>query len=138
MKKFLTCYPVGLLRHFQHAARYHLRQALSIVSFFDEASQCDIASALPLLYRAKRAVVIGDPQQLSHISSIQKKQDQKLLERFDLVEDYIQWAYSWNSLYGMAQSYASSEDFVNLRDHHRSHADIINFSTSSSMKADYV
>ena len=95
---------------------------------FDEASQCDIASALPLLYRAKRAVVIGDPQQLSHISSIQKGQDQKLLERFDLVEDYIQWAYSWNSLYGMAQSYAGSEDIVNLRDHHRSHADIINFS----------
>ena len=95
---------------------------------FDEASQCDIASALPLLYRAKRAVVIGDPQQLSHISSIQKRQDQQLLERFDLVEDYIQWAYSWNSLYGMAQSYASSEDIVSLRDHHRSHADIVNFS----------
>lgn len=32
----------------------------------DEASQCDIASALPLLYRAKRSVVIGDPQQLRH------------------------------------------------------------------------
>ena len=30
----------------------------------DEASQCDIASALPLLYRSKRAVIIGDPQQL--------------------------------------------------------------------------
>ena len=40
---------------------------------FDEASQCDIASALPLLYRAKSAVIIGDPQQLTHISRIQKQ-----------------------------------------------------------------
>ncbi|MCY4642002.1 MAG: AAA domain-containing protein [Gammaproteobacteria bacterium] len=95
---------------------------------FDEASQCDIASALPLLYRAKHAVIIGDRQQLSHISRIQKRQDQKLLERFDLVNDYLQWAYVTNSLFEMAQSYAESEDIVDLKDHHRSHADIINFS----------
>ena len=35
----------------------------------DEASQCDIASALPLLYRARRAVIIGDPLQLKHVST---------------------------------------------------------------------
>jgi very-short-patch-repair endonuclease len=97
---------------------------------FDEASQCDIASALPLLYRAKSVVVIGDPMQLAHISSIQKKQDQQLLERFDLVGDYTQWAYSWNSLFDMSRSYAGGDDIVNLRDHHRSHANIVNFSNS--------
>ncbi|MEZ5492862.1 MAG: AAA domain-containing protein [Gammaproteobacteria bacterium] len=97
---------------------------------FDEASQCDIASALPLLYRAKNAVVIGDPMQLSHISGIHKHQDQQLLERFDLQENFLQWAYSWNSLFDMARSYARGEDIVNLRDHHRSHADIINFSNN--------
>ena len=95
---------------------------------FDEASQCDIASALPLLYRAKSAVIIGDPQQLSHISRIQKRQDQQLLDRFDLVVEFVQWAYSSNSLFEMARAYAASEDIVDLRDHHRSHADIINFS----------
>jgi very-short-patch-repair endonuclease len=95
---------------------------------FDEASQCDIASALPLLYRAKHVAVIGDPMQLSHISNVHKNQDQQLLERFDLVENYTQWAYSWNSLFDMAKSFARAEDIVNLRDHHRSHADIINFS----------
>lgn len=95
---------------------------------FDEASQCDIASALPLLFRAKSAVVIGDPMQLSHISSIQKNVDQQLLERFELGEGYLQWAYSWNSLFDMAFSYVAAKDIVNLRDHHRSHADIINFS----------
>ncbi|WP_303292284.1 AAA domain-containing protein [Marinobacter sp. SS5-14b] len=95
---------------------------------FDEASQCDVASALPLLYRAKSAVVIGDPKQLPHISSIHKSQDMQLLDRFDLTQDFIQWAYSWNSLFDTTSSYANAEDIVNLKDHHRSHADIINFS----------
>ena len=95
---------------------------------FDEASQCDIASALPLLYRAKRAVIIGDPQQLSHISRIKPHQDQQFLDRYDLVADYIHWAYSSSSLFETARSYADGEDIVGLKDHHRSHADIINFS----------
>lgn len=95
---------------------------------FDEASQCDIASALPLLYRAKRAAVIGDPKQLSHISGLPRGQDQKLLEKYELLGDFPHWAYSYNSLFDLASGHASGEDIVNLRDHHRSHADIIEFS----------
>jgi very-short-patch-repair endonuclease len=95
---------------------------------FDEASQCDIASALPLLYRAKRALIIGDPKQLAHISGMPRGQDQQLLQRFDLVDKFPHWAYSYNSLFDLAAGFASGEDIVNLRDHHRSHADIIEFS----------
>ena len=40
------------------------------VVVIDEASQCDIASALPLLFRARRAVIIGDPLQLKHVSTV--------------------------------------------------------------------
>lgn len=96
----------------------------------DEASQCDIASALPLLYRAKRVVMIGDPKQLSHISGLQRGHDQKLLVQHDLVHDFAHWAYSYNSLFDLASGLASGEDIVSLRDHHRSHADIIEFSNS--------
>jgi superfamily I DNA and/or RNA helicase/very-short-patch-repair endonuclease len=95
---------------------------------FDEASQCDIASALPLLYRAKRAVIIGDPMQLSHITSLRKGYDQQLLEKYNLVSDFATWAYSYNSLFDLATSVVNGENMVNLRDHHRSHADIIEFS----------
>jgi very-short-patch-repair endonuclease len=95
---------------------------------FDEASQCDIASALPLLYRAKRAAVIGDPKQLAHISGLQRGQDQQLLAKFDLVEKYSNWAYSYNSLFHLASGMASGDDIISLRDHHRSHAQIIEFS----------
>jgi very-short-patch-repair endonuclease len=95
---------------------------------FDEASQCDIASALPLLYRAKSVVIIGDPKQLTHISGLQRGQDQALLERYELLEDFPHWAYSYQSLFGLGSTQASGDGIVSLVDHHRSHADIINFS----------
>lgn len=69
----------------------------------DEASQCDIASALPLLFRAKKAVIIGDPQQIRHISSLSKKQDQMLLEQHDVISGYALWAYSVNSLFDLSR-----------------------------------
>ncbi|KKL17723.1 hypothetical protein LCGC14_2482710, partial [marine sediment metagenome] len=97
---------------------------------FDESSQCDIASALPLLYRAKQAVIIGDPKQLSHISGLQRGQDQQLLDKHNLIPDYAHWAYSYNSLFALASGFVSSGSIVNLRDHHRSHADIIEFSNN--------
>ena len=96
---------------------------------FDEASQCDIASALPLFYRAKRAVVIGDPQQLRHISRLSPQQDQALMVKHDVLSNPgASWGYRASGLYDLAASKADSDSIVPLRDHHRSHADIINFS----------
>lgn len=94
----------------------------------DEASQCDIASVLPLLYRAKRTVIIGDPQQLRHISAVPRAKDADLQAKYGLVENRAVWMYSVNSLYDLAAGVADAEQIVNLRDHHRSHADIIEFS----------
>ncbi len=94
----------------------------------DEASQCDIASALPLLYRAKRSVIIGDPQQLRHISALSKPRDSELQHKHGLVDTRVGWMYSVSSLYDVAASVVPQQSIVNLRDHHRSHADIIEFS----------
>ena len=94
----------------------------------DEASQCDIASAIPLLFRAKRAVIIGDDKQLTHISTITNHQDNQLLEKYDLLENHLLWSYSSTSLFRLAASLCGSEDVIQLKDHHRSHADIISYS----------
>lgn len=94
----------------------------------DEASQCDIASALPLLFRVKRVVVIGDPMQLPHISTLSTAQDQQLRDQHLTGEDRIRWSYPAVSLFHLAQGLASAEDMVVLKDHHRSHLDIIQFS----------
>lgn len=97
----------------------------------DEASQCDIASALPLLYRAKRSVVIGDPMQLRHISALTKPRDSELQHKHGLVETRVGWMYSVSSLFDVAAGVVSPESIINLRDHHRSHADIIRFSNEA-------
>ncbi|MDA0221440.1 MAG: AAA domain-containing protein [Proteobacteria bacterium] len=97
----------------------------------DEASQCDIASALPLLFRAKRAVVIGDPQQLRHISRMSEQRDQALMVKRGVHDrPGPLWSYRASSLFDLAAGRARSSDLVVLRDHHRSHEHIIGFSNS--------
>jgi very-short-patch-repair endonuclease len=97
----------------------------------DEASQCDIASALPLLYRAKRSVIIGDPMQLRHISALTRPRDSELQHKYGLVETRLGWMYSVSSLFDVAAGIVSPGSIVKLRDHHRSHADIIGFSNEA-------
>lgn len=46
----------------------------------DEASQCDILSALPLLYLAKNIIIVGDEKQLSAITNIEEKNIKNVVE----------------------------------------------------------
>jgi hypothetical protein len=54
--------------------RLELTPKLFDLVVIDEASQCSIAAVLPLLYRARRALIIGDPMQLGHIPGISPQQ----------------------------------------------------------------
>ncbi|MDE2803071.1 MAG: AAA domain-containing protein [Chloroflexota bacterium] len=121
----LPCWAVTSLRA---RNRIPLDAGIFDLLIVDEASQCDIASALPLLYRSKCAVIIGDPQQLRHISALRPDKDQQLLVKHGLEANRLSWSYSAHSLFDLASSICESDDIVALRDHHRSHADIIGFS----------
>lgn len=121
----LSCWAVTSL---STRGRVPLEPGFFDLVVIDEASQCDIASALPLLFRAKAAVIIGDPKQLRHISAIPSRRDRELLYKHDLAEGYAKWAYSENSLFDLASPLSGQDDIIMLRDHHRSHADIIEFS----------
>ena len=122
MTKYLPCWAVTSL---SAKGRIPFQAGLFDLLVIDEASQCDIASILPLLYRSKRVVIIGDPKQLSHISSIPKQQDLTLLQKYNIE---LQWSYHANSLYDLASILTTSNKIIHLRDHHRSYADIIEFS----------
>jgi very-short-patch-repair endonuclease len=123
--KILPCWAVTSL---SARGRLPFEPRLFDLLVIDEASQCDIASALPLLFRAQRAVIIGDPLQLKHVSTVAPQQDRLMLAAHGLAEGRAAWAYSVNSLFDLARSLCRHEDIVNLRDHHRSHRDIIGFS----------
>ena len=91
----------------------------------DEASQCDIASALPLLYRSRRVVIIGDPFQLRHITKIEQRRDNQLQTAHGLGVDDLRFTYSENSLYDLSMTMGK---LIQLQDHYRSHEDIASFS----------
>ncbi|MFV2070842.1 MAG: AAA domain-containing protein [Pirellulales bacterium] len=52
--------------------------ALFDLAVIDEASQSDIASALPILFRARRAVIIGDEMQLRPVAQLGRTFDRQL------------------------------------------------------------
>jgi very-short-patch-repair endonuclease len=100
------------------------------VAVIDEASQCDIPSAIPLLFRAKRAVVIGDPQQLRHITTLPNAREGQLAARHGLNDAADQpFTFVANSVFDLAAASASTS-VVALRAHFRSHGDIVSFSNT--------
>ena len=106
-----------------------MRDVVDLV-VIDEASQCDIASALPLLYRGKRALVIGDPNQLSHIAHLHPADDRRVLTNAGLSPiDDLRFQYPNNSVFDLVRTtVGSGSRFVHLLDHYRSREEIIGFS----------
>ena len=79
MTRYLQCWAVTSL---SAKSRIPFEPGIFDYVIIDEASQCDIASIIPLLFRAKRAVIIGDPKQLQHISQLTSKQDLALIQKY--------------------------------------------------------
>ncbi|MCY4495900.1 MAG: ATP-binding protein, partial [Rhodospirillaceae bacterium] len=105
--------------------RVPLHDSLFDLVIFDEASQCDIASALPLLARAKRAVIVGDDRQLAFIPQLGIAQDRNLMAAQRLpLRGMGRFAQSRKSLFDLARS-TPGVPAVMLRDQYRSAADIV-------------
>ncbi|MEC4014972.1 caspase, EACC1-associated type [Streptomyces sp. H27-D2] len=91
----------------------------------DEASQCSIPSVLPLLFRAKRALIIGDPMQLGHIASISPQQERQARERAGLSAAWLEehrLSYRAHSSYHAAAQHGASA--LLLDEHYRCHPQI--------------
>jgi len=122
--------PAWAITSLSASGRVPLAPGVFDLLIIDEASQCDIPSALPLLLRARRAVIIGDPNQLRHITSLDAAADEELFRKHGLPARRSGWLYSRRSLFDLACGLCGPENVVGLRDHHRSHPDIIAFSNS--------
>lgn len=101
---------------------------------FDEASQVDLPSAAPALYRAKRVVVVGDPMQLSHIASITRDIDKKIagVHGLDRETDIYpsRTRYCDVSLYRSAEHSLTQKPIL-LVNHYRSEDQIITLCNKS-------
>lgn len=107
-----------------------LKKELFDVVIIDEASQCDIATSLPLLQRAKKAVIVGDPKQLRHLSFLSRGKQQLFQKKNLLGEvDSELHNYRQKSILDIAEEsikYQSQSSF--LDEHYRSKPEIIAFS----------
>lgn len=96
----------------------------------DEASQCTLTNLLPLMYRAKRLVVLGDENQLPAIPTIHDVEELALAQKFG-VEDYLQTiGHANNDVFKAATEALPRRrgDVAMLVEHFRSHPLIIGFS----------
>ncbi|TVS15226.1 MAG: DUF559 domain-containing protein [Gammaproteobacteria bacterium] len=96
----------------------------------DEATQCTLTNMLPLIYRAKRLVVIGDPEQLPAIYELGSDTENALAERFGIEEFLDEVGYVNNDMYTAAVRALPRRrnDVLPLLEHYRSHPLIIGFS----------
>jgi len=106
------------------------RKELFDVVIIDEASQCDMASVLPAIERAKRVVVAGDAKQLRHISFVSRNRMQKLAQDLN-IDKVIQEKYDYRSISLMDLAIENTEhgqQVATLNEHFRSVDSIISFS----------
>jgi superfamily I DNA and/or RNA helicase len=130
MCELLKFIPVWVVTNLSVRNSIPFENSLFDILIIDEASQCDIASALPLIYRAKQIVIIGDPKQLKHISLLKESQDKEYASDYHIEKYYLDYSYSKNSLYDLSERIIKEkqENPIFLADHYRSHIDIITFS----------
>lgn len=65
------------------------RPGLFDLVIVDEAQHCPLPEAVPLLFRARRALLIGDPAQLPHVEPVPARTDAVLRDRHGLSREWL-------------------------------------------------
>lgn len=126
----LQAFPVWLVTADTLHRTLPLKKEMFDVVLIDEATQCNIAAALPALYRAKRALIVGDAKQLKHVSFLSKDKERELLQKNHINEEALnKLSYRDNSILHLTSDAITTQKSVTMLDEHfRSKQDIIAFS----------
>lgn len=126
-KPLLEAFPCWCVTTYAVSGSLPMKSGLFDVAIIDEASQCDIASCFPILFRAKKAVIVGDDKQLPHLSFLEKAKEQSFLSQYNIPDKYqLMWRFRTNSMFDLANYYSTNP--VLLDEHFRSYYPIIQFS----------
>ena len=126
-KPLLEAFPCWCVTTYAVSNSLPLKPALFDVAIIDEASQCDIASCMPILFRSKKAVIVGDDKQLPHLSFLEKSKEQSFMSQYEIPDKYqLMWRFRTNSMFDLANYYSTKP--VLLDEHFRSYGPIIDFS----------
>lgn len=123
----LAAFPIWVMTLDELHRMLPLRAGLFDEMVMDEATQCNIASALPAFQRCKRAVVAGDARQLRPISFLSIATEARLASRAEVPAE--QWSYRANSVLDlMGLQLARQEAVIFIEEHFRSRPALIRFS----------
>ncbi len=128
----LKIFPVWLVKLSDLRDSLPLIKELFDYVFFDEATQSDLASPIPALFRAKKIVITGDPRQLRHFSFLATAKQNYLKQKYSIPGDFDQITdYRNLSLIDLAINNAKTVDqLIFLDEHFRSKPAIIQFSNN--------
>lgn len=107
--KVLDFFPITTTSLLSVASSLPLKSGLLDLVIFDEAAQFNFINAIPILFRAKRAAIIGDPKQLPQVGSYSQSAinkisnvmglSEKLRLRFnvnDSLYDFVRYGCAYN------------------------------------------
>lgn len=128
----LKAFPIWLLNADDVNRVLPFSRELFDLVIIDEATQCDMASALPVMYRAKRACVVGDGKQLRHLSFLSKTKQATIKSKcFADTTLNKTISYREQSLLDIASDAIHSQAAVSmLNEHFRSKPELISFSNT--------
>lgn len=128
----LKVFPIWLVKLSDLAQALPLVNELFDYVIIDEATQCDIASSIPAIYRAKKLIITGDPKQLRHFSFLAQAKQRVFRQKFNLQNIDINLVdYKNNSLLDIVMNNCKfANQFHFLDEHFRSLPAIINFSNN--------
>ena len=135
---FLKHFPLAATTNLSVGRDLPLQPGLFDLLVVDEASQCDIASVIPLLFRCRRALIVGDPMQLQHVTSISAATDRQLRSQFGVgAFEFERFSYRTVSMFDLAAASDSTKVRTVLRQHHRCHPEIAEYCNDSFYHGDW-
>ena len=97
------------------------------LAIIDEASQCNIAHVLPIAYRAKRLLVVGDPNQLPPIVEVGRRTVDSIAELSEMqqmMNENLGLDFLDGSAYFGFEKSIGIENVILLNEHYRCHPKI--------------
>jgi len=124
MKRLLKIFPIILTTNISTYRLGPCTQKFDLV-IMDEAGQCNIASSLIPITRAKNLLLVGDPNQLRPVIVLEDSVNKKLMNKYNVPEQYNYLKYS---ILDVMTSTDKISKYIFLNYHYRCGKKIINFS----------
>ncbi|MDG1333110.1 MAG: AAA domain-containing protein [Crocinitomicaceae bacterium] len=128
--QLLRTFPIWMCKLSDLYEALPLEQDLFDLLIIDEASQCDLASIMPALQRAKKVLVVGDPHQLRHFSFVARSQQDLIKRKFGLEGFSSELLdYRDSSILDICfEQSKSNDEVVFLDEHFRGNEELLAFS----------